>query len=202
MFLALDLKDLEIIKLLQEDARIPILDISKRLGMSRPSIKGRIEKLQKEGIIRGFTVVVDRNAVLNHIMLLIAMKIEDPAAFEKLKKMDEFLEIYETMGGRNAVGKAMVSDMPELQELMKKLKGLGIKEVDSSIVLNTVKEEFEADIGPDIGISLNCDYCGKEVVGNAYKFKIHNKEYYMCCPICLKAFKKKKSYAKEKEDHC
>lgn len=198
--MALDLKDLEIIKLLQEDARIPILNISKKIGMSRPSIKGRIEKLQREGIIRGFTVVVDRNAVLNHILLLIAMKIEDPAVFEKLKEMDEFLEIYETMGGRNGVGKAMVSDMTELQEFMEKLKKLGIKEVDSSIVLSTIKEEYEADIGPDIGVTLNCDYCGKEVVGNAYKFKIHNKEYYMCCPICLKAFKKKKSYSRKK--HC
>lgn len=198
--MALDLKDLEIIKLLQEDARIPILEISKKLGMSRPSINGRIEKLQKEGIIKGFTVIVDRNAVLSHILLLVGMKIEDTAVFEKLKEMDEFLEIYEAMGGRNALGKAIVSDMTKLQEFMEKLKQLGIKEVDSSIVLKTIKEEYEADIGPDIGVTLGCDYCGKEVTGNAYKFKIHNKEYYMCCPVCLKAFKKKKSYSKEK--HC
>lgn len=198
--MALDLKDLEIIKILQEDARTPILDISKKLGMSRPSIKGRIEKLQKAGIIKGFTVVVNRNAIRDHILLLIAMKIEEPPVFEKLKDMSEFLEIYETMGGHNAVGKAMVSNMTELQEFMGKLKKLGIREVDSSIVLNTIKEEYEADIGPDIGITLNCDYCGKEIVGNSYKFKIHNKEYYMCCPICLKQFKKKKSYSKEK--HC
>jgi DNA-binding Lrp family transcriptional regulator len=196
--LALDLKDLEIIKLLQEDARIPILDISKKLGMSRPSIKGRIEKLQRGGIIKGFTVIVDRNAILSHILLLVGMKVEDTDVFEKLKEMDEFLELYETMGGRNAVGKATVTDMTELQDFMGKLKKLGIKEVDSSIVLNTIKEEHEADIGPDIGITLGCDYCGKEVVGSAYKFKIHNKEYYMCCPVCLKAFKKKKSYSKKK----
>jgi DNA-binding Lrp family transcriptional regulator/YHS domain-containing protein len=198
--LTLDLKDLEIIKLLQKDARIPILDISKKLGMSRPSIKGRIDKLQKEGIIRGFTVIVNRNAVQRHILLLIAMKIEEPTIFEQLKDMDEFLELYETMGGRNAVGRAIVSDMTDLQEFMGKLKKLGIKEVDSSIVLNTIKAEYEADIGPDIGITLNCDYCGKEVVGNSYKFKIHNKEYYLCCPICLKSFKKKKSYSSKK--HC
>ena len=60
------------------------------------------------------------------------MKIEEPEVFKKLKDMDEFLEIYETMGGRNAVGKAMVSDMPELQEFMRKLKKFGINEVDSS----------------------------------------------------------------------
>lgn len=198
--LSLDLKDLEIIKLLQKDARIPILDISRKLGMSRPSITGRIEKLQNEGIIRGFTVVINRSAVLNHILLLISMKIEEPKVFEQLKDMDEFLEVYEAMGVRNAVGKAIVSDMTELQEFMEKLKKLGIKEVDSSIVLNTIKEEHEADIGTDIGITSNCDYCGKEIRGKSYKFKIHNREYYLCCPICLKAFKKKKEHSRKK--HC
>jgi hypothetical protein len=124
------------------------------------------------------------------------MNVEDPKITESLKDMSEILEIYHTMGEKNTVCKAIVGDMGELREFMAKLSKLGIKEVESSIVLDTVKEEYEAEIGPEIGITLNCEYCGKEITGKPYKFKIYNKEHYLCCPICLKSFKKKMKYVR------
>jgi DNA-binding Lrp family transcriptional regulator len=193
--MALDLTDLGVLRILQRDARTPVLEIAKELGISRPTVKARIEKLQGEGIIKKFTAIVDRDAIVKNILLFLRMRMEDKGLVDSLKEMDEVLEIYETMGERNLTCKAIVRDMGELRDFMDRLSQLGIKEVDSSIVLKTVKEEYEAIIGPEIGVSLNCEYCGKEITGAPYKFKVHNKEHYLCCPVCLKSFKRKMKYA-------
>jgi|Deesub1362A_J573_1020465.scaffolds.fasta_scaffold00131_16 DNA-binding Lrp family transcriptional regulator len=192
----LDMIDLEIIRILQSNARTPVLEISKKLGLSRPTIKSRIDKLREEGVIKKFTIVIDRDAVVKNILLLLRMKIDDNRILESLKDEEEIIEIYETMNEKNIVCKAVVRDIDELREFMDKLNKMGVKEVESSIVLKTLKEEHEADIGPEIGITVECEYCGKEITGTPYKFKIYNKEHYLCCPVCLKSYKKKMSYAK------
>lgn len=190
----IDLTDLEILRILQRDARTPVMEISKELGVSRPTVKSRIEKLQKEGTIKKFTAIVDRNVLLNNILLLIEMTVEDKTALGPLAKMNEILEIYETVGEKNCICKAMVSDLEGLRALIDKIAGLNIRNIDSKIVLRTIKEEYEAVIGPEIGATVDCEYCGNVIHGAPVKFKIHNKEYYFCCPVCLKVYKKNVSY--------
>ncbi len=190
----IDLTDLGILRILQRDARTPILEISKELGVSRPTVKSRIDKLQREGVVKKFTAIVDRDAILNNILLLIEMSIGDKKALKSLAEMSEILEIYETLGNKNHICKAIVSNMEELRTLMDRIGELDIKHIDSKIVLRTIKEEYDAIVGPEIGVVMNCEYCGKTIYGNPVKFKIHNKEHYLCCPICLKSYKKKLSH--------
>lgn len=197
----IDLIDLEILRILQKDARTPVMEISKELDISRPTVKSRIEKLQTEGVIKKFTAIVDRNVVTNNILLLIEMTINDRSALKSLAEMSEILEIYETLDDKNHVCKAMVSSMDELRVLIDKISKLDIKNIDSKIVLKTVKEEYEAIVGPEIGVPVDCEYCSSPVHGPPVKFKIHNKEKYFCCPTCLKRYKKlKKDIKKSKKD--
>lgn len=187
--MAYDLTDLEIIRILQENARTPVMNIAKKLNISRPTVNSRIEKLQREGIIKKFTAVIDRDAGSKNILLLLRMKV-DRDRVPALKEMNEILEIYETMGEKNLTCKVSVEDTDKLQEFIERVTGLGAESIDSTIVLSTMKKEYESIVGPEIGIALNCKYCGSEVKGGTFKFKIHNREHYFCCPICLKSYKK------------
>ncbi len=184
-----DMIDLEIIRILQEDARTPIMSIAKKINVSRPTVNSRIERLQRGGIIKKFTAVINRDAISKNILFLLKMKI-DKKKIDALKEMDEIIEIYETLGEKNVTCKALVKDMKRLQDFIKRISDLGAVDLDSTIVLNTMKEEYESILGPEIGIILNCEYCGSEVEGSKFKFKVHNKEHYFCCPICLKGYKK------------
>ena len=191
--MAYDRTDLEIIRILQENARTPVMNIAKEVNMSRPTVNSRIERLQKGGIIKKFTTIIDRDAISKNILLILRMKV-DKKKIGALKEMNEIIEIYETLGEKNLTCKAIVRDMERLQEFIKRISDLGAGEIDSTIVLNTIKEEYESTVGPEIGITLNCEYCGSEVKGSHFKFKIHNKEHYFCCPVCLKSYKKKRSH--------
>lgn len=59
----LDQVDLAILKLLRQDARRTVTDIATRVNLSLAPVKRRIDRLERIGIIRGYTVVVDRNAL-------------------------------------------------------------------------------------------------------------------------------------------
>ena len=54
----LDELDLQILTLLMKDGRAPAAQIADRVGLSRPAVADRIEKLERSGVIRGTTVVI------------------------------------------------------------------------------------------------------------------------------------------------
>ncbi len=188
----LDAVDLEILRILQEDSRKPYSEIAAKANISRPTAKARIKKLQSQGIIKKFTVIIDRDAIVQNIIVLLQMKAENlEGVFNELKGIEEILEIYEVMGERNIACKAIVQSMEELRRLIERVNTLDVKDFYASVVLKTIKEEHEKRVGPEIGVSLECEYCGKGIAGIPYKFKVHNVEHYFCCPLCLKTYKKR-----------
>ena len=55
----LDSVDVELLRILHEDARTPMAEIARALNMSAPSISERIKRLRESGVIRSFTIEVD-----------------------------------------------------------------------------------------------------------------------------------------------
>src|SRR3954464_16102548 len=51
--------DRQIIALLRDDARRSFQDIGSRVALSAPAVKRRVDRLRREGVIRGFTTVID-----------------------------------------------------------------------------------------------------------------------------------------------
>lgn len=188
----LDAVDLGLLRMLQEDSRTSYSEIASELNISRPTAKSRIKRLQSNGIIRKFTIIVDRDAIVQNIIVLMQMKAEDlEEAAKSLRGLDEVLEVYEVMGEHNIACKAVVQSMEELRCLIEEVNKAKVKDLSASIVLKTLKEEHETRVGPEIGVSLECEYCGKPIFASPYKFKAHNVEHYFCCPICLKSYRKK-----------
>jgi len=187
-----DRSDLEILKILQKNSRASLSEIAKEVKISRPTVKSKIERLAREGIIKGFTIELDREAIEKNITLHVKAKAEflDKLANE-LKGMNEILEIYEVMNEKNVSLKAIVKDIEEAKLFLEKLRAAGLKDMECSVALRKIKEKYETEIGPEIGILLECEYCGKEIKDKPQAFKIHNREHYFCCPICLRSYRKK-----------
>jgi DNA-binding Lrp family transcriptional regulator len=61
--LRLDETDQRIIALLQEDARASYADIGAQVALSAPAVKRRVDRLRSNGVIRGYTAVIDPGAV-------------------------------------------------------------------------------------------------------------------------------------------
>src|SRR5699024_12814737 len=63
--------DRRILELLQEDGRMTIIELSKQLNLSRPSVNERIRKLEDNGVIEGFTARISSEALGKNISAFI-----------------------------------------------------------------------------------------------------------------------------------
>jgi Lrp/AsnC family transcriptional regulator for asnA, asnC and gidA len=101
LVLKLDTLDVGIIEALQQDGRILYKDIAKKMGVSLPTARARINRLMDLGVIRKFTVIVDADKVYGKIRAFCLIqarpgKIEEIC--EKLGSMREVRETYVTAG--------------------------------------------------------------------------------------------------------
>src|SRR5437763_11067887 len=104
MAVDLDELDLRILTLLLRDGRAPASQLAEQVGLSRPAVADRIEKLERQGVIRGTTVVVDHESLGRRVTAFVAARgrtTRDPKArraFEALMKSDEVIEAHTVAG--------------------------------------------------------------------------------------------------------
>lgn len=94
----LDDLDRQILALLTADGRLPAAQIAERVGLSRPAVADRIEKLERSGVILGTTVVVDPRALGGAVTAFVATRGTagmSPRAFRGLMKLSERPEVLE-----------------------------------------------------------------------------------------------------------
>src|SRR5213078_2488144 len=101
MAVDLDELDLQILTLLLRDGRAPASQLAEQIGLSRPAVADRIEKLERHGVIRGTTVVVDPQAVGREVTAFVAARGgtsrtdgKAKKAFQALMESDEVVEAH------------------------------------------------------------------------------------------------------------
>src|SRR5437763_17082413 len=105
MAVDLDELDLRILTLLLRDGRAPASQLAEQVGLSRPAVADRIEKLERQGVIRGTTVVVDPAAVGRKVTAFVAARgrswrldAKTKKAFDAVMKSDEVVEAHTVAG--------------------------------------------------------------------------------------------------------
>ena len=127
MAVDLDDVDLRILTLLLRDGRTPASQLAEQVGLSRPAVADRIEKLERQGVIRGTTVVVDHQALGKRITAFVAARgngANDPKAkraFEALMKSDEVVEAHTVAGDDCYFIKVRTDTIASLNALVSKL---------------------------------------------------------------------------------
>ena len=76
--MSLDSLDRHILSLLQENCKLSLNRIGERVGLSAPSVVDRIRKLEENGVIRGYTAVLDARKLGKDITAFIGVSIHHP----------------------------------------------------------------------------------------------------------------------------
>ncbi|NIW51038.1 MAG: AsnC family transcriptional regulator, partial [Candidatus Korarchaeota archaeon] len=79
----IDTLDMKILKVLQTDARKPIVHVAREVGANEATVRRRVKKLKREGIIERFTVVLDYHKLGRNVKAFIGLKVQPP----KLKEI-------------------------------------------------------------------------------------------------------------------
>lgn len=185
----LDDTDREILRLLLDDARRPYADIAEEVDLSPPAVADRIDRLQELGIIRRFTVDVDRNAILEGLEVFLKLEIapgnhaEARAALTDLGGVEH---VFQTAGG-SLLCTATVPDGDVRDYLAGAIDAAAIENVDVTLLART-------DWYPSLGeatLGLPCVECGNTVTREGVATTVDGDRYEFCCPTCRKRFEER-----------
>ncbi|HEX6922311.1 MAG TPA: Lrp/AsnC family transcriptional regulator, partial [Bacillales bacterium] len=101
--------DRKILELLQENARMPIIQLSKELHLSRPSVNERLRRLQDHGVIQGFTARISPEKIGKGTLVIIQignLKIKCGRFEEIIQEETDVLECHRVTGTNSYFMKA------------------------------------------------------------------------------------------------
>lgn len=144
----LDKTDLHIIRLLQEDARMPVVDLARRVNLSPTPCTLRMRKLESDGVIAGYHALINPKALNQSLMVFVtvSLKATDEASLKAfnlaVKPVKQILECHMLGGGFDYLLKIRVADMPEYREILGSIIGAlpMIENTHSYFVMEQVKE--------------------------------------------------------------
>ena len=146
--ITLDSIDLEILKLLQKDAKTTNKEIAAAMGLTTTPVYERIKKLEKSGIIKGYTAIIDGNLIGPSMITFCQVELKEHAqefieGFEQqINSLDELMECHHIAGVSDYLLKIRVKDMDTYRDFMtNKLATLdNIGRVQSSFVMKEIKQ--------------------------------------------------------------
>ena len=133
--------DEALLSLLREDARAPTAAIARRLQLSRTTVQSRIERLERAGVIAGYTVRVSDAHELARIRALIMITVfpkQAPSVVEALRQMPGVRALHSVNGAWDLVAMAIVQSIGEMDELTDCIGALdGVERTTSTLLLST-----------------------------------------------------------------
>lgn len=116
--------DKKIIRYLMQDARKPILEIARKIGISGAAIHQRLRKLETSGLMSGSKFVINPKVLgyttMAYIGIFLDKAMSNPKAVKELEKIPEVLECHYTTGNWSILIKVLCKDNEHLMQVLNK----------------------------------------------------------------------------------
>ena len=148
----MDKLDYEIIERLGRNARMPLKQIASEIGLTSPAVRSRIEKMEKDGIIRGYHLYIDPRSIGYMITVFISIAVESAYKEEFqafVRECPNILECHGITGNYFALLKVIFPSTMDLDNFLNRIQKYG--ETSTNIVLSTYKDSSSVSAGkPDL----------------------------------------------------
>ena len=131
----------QLLSLLRENARLSTAEIARRLGLSRTTVHSRIERLERQGVIEGYTVRVadehERAQIRAHILIAV-MPRQMASVVAALRDVPEVRTLHSVSGASDLVALGVTSTVEDMDVLTDRIGAIdGVERTTSSIILST-----------------------------------------------------------------
>ncbi|WP_081210557.1 Lrp/AsnC family transcriptional regulator [Salegentibacter sediminis] len=134
--------DKTILNHLMEDAKKPILEIARSIGITGAAVHQRLRKLEKSGLIEGSKLIVDPRVLGFKTMAFVGVYLDkavsNPQAVKKLSEIPEVIECHYTTGDWSIFLKILCRDNEHLMQVLNKdIQAIeGVSRTETFISLN------------------------------------------------------------------
>ena len=143
---------LKILKILQEKARIPNVEVARQVGLAPSAVLERIRKLEKQGIIDGYEVRLNPKRFARSLVAFVSVKVkkigDEIKVGKQLARIPEVQEVHYVAGDDAFLVKVRVADTQALGQLTrdKIASNAAVQSTQTAIVLSTYKETAKIPI--------------------------------------------------------
>lgn len=139
--LEIDEIDRAILAALRENARESTADLARRVGRSRTTVQGRLERLERRGVIRGYSLRLaedfEAGAVRAHVLIKVAPK-ESRAVEAAARALPQVRELHSVSGDYDMIAIASAANVSELDAAIDRIGMItGVERTNSTIILAT-----------------------------------------------------------------
>lgn len=150
----LDRYDAAILDQLQKDGRLPIVELAEEVGLSSTPCARRVKLMEQAGIIQGYTAVIDPARLGLKVQAFVQVRLsrhtdENIEQFRKaVDSMEEVVSCSAMTGAYDLLVHVVTPDLEQLSNVvLKKLMSIrAVRDVHSSIVLNTIKRSSRVPV--------------------------------------------------------
>jgi len=177
----LDETDIEILGMLVEDGRCPYSEIADAVDLSAPAVSDRVQRLEEQGVIRRFTVDIDRSQLREGTPVLVTLSVDPSqtdAVRDRLAEAEAVEQLFVTVDSRIVVHANAPADVR--QWLVSLVDPELLEDVDVDLI-------SDAEWTPAVGateFALTCDECGNSVTSEGVTARVGGEVKQFCCPSC------------------
>jgi len=136
----MDETDRQLIALLGQNARTPTAELARRLGLSRTTVQSRIERLERRGVIQGYTVRLAAHdtpeTVRAHVMITVQQK-KAQRVEAQLRRIPEIAALYAISGEFDMIAIIATPTVADIDRIIDEIGHVdGIDRTMSSIILS------------------------------------------------------------------
>ena len=150
----LDKIDLKILKLLQQNARIPMTELAEKVGLSTTPVPERVKRLERDNIISGYHARLNPHAVGQSLLVFVEIKLRSKSGniFEDFRRevtrIPPILECHLVSGEYDYLIKVRLPDMSAYRDMLGNilLQLPAAAESRSYVVMEEVKEGLMLDL--------------------------------------------------------
>ncbi|HMQ00302.1 MAG TPA: Lrp/AsnC family transcriptional regulator [Cyclobacteriaceae bacterium] len=150
----LDTTDKKILLALQHNARITNKELSNMLGLTITPVYERVKKLERLGYIKKYTAILDNEKLEQGLIVFLHIKLQMHSnknivqLMREVSELEEVMECYHITGETDYLMKVMIKDMKLYENFVveKLAKIPGIANINSSIVMSTIKHKTELNL--------------------------------------------------------
>tara|TARA_B110000459_G_C16375310_1_gene387265 strand:- start:129 stop:608 length:480 start_codon:yes stop_codon:yes gene_type:complete len=137
----LDDKDLNLMALLRSNACMPVVSLARSLGVSCATVQNRINKLEHDGVILGYTVKLSPDEKNHPVRLFMNIAIEaksEPSVIKRLRDCPEVIVVHHTTGRRDVIADIRSQLLSLLNLIMGEIRLIdGIVQTEINVLLDS-----------------------------------------------------------------